>query len=308
MNDSTKYSIVIPVYNSAISLHELCSRITSSMSNYNYEVILVDDGSSDNSWQVVVDLEKQYGSKVIGVRFSRNYGQHSAILCGFSFCSGDYIITMDDDLQHPPEEISKLIKRKDETHADVVYGIYTTKHHSAARNAGSFYVRKSAEVTEGTTGYGSSFRLIKKFIIDKLASNQASSFYYLDEMFYWYTTSFDRVEVEHHPRKHGESGYTFSKLFKMYSDIVFTYSSFPLRLMTYAGFVFSLITFATAMVFIVRRYLYEAPFGFTIMIVTVLFTASVLMFCMGIVGQYLFKIYQSQHNRPLYSIREIRKS
>ncbi len=307
MGEAKKYSIVIPVYNSAESLHELCSRIDVAMSNFAYEIILVDDGSKDESWNVISQLQDSSNGKISGIRFSRNYGQHSALLCGFTFSTGDFVITMDDDLQHPPEEISKLIHKQTETNADVVYGIYITKQHSAARNAGSFYVRKSAEVTGGNTGYGSSFRLIKKFIVDKIAANQASSFYYLDELFYWYTTTFSRVDVEHHPRKFGVSGYSFSKLLKLYGDIVFTYSSFPLRLMTYAGFIFSVFTFSGAAFFAIRKLFFRGHIGFTAVMVTVLFTASVLMFCMGIIGQYLFKIYQSQHSKPLYSIREIKR-
>lgn len=307
MSEAKKYSIVIPVYNSAESLRELCSRIDAAMQNFSYEIILVDDGSKDESWHTITQLQDSSNGKISGIRFSRNYGQHSALLCGFTFSTGDFVITMDDDLQHPPEEISKLIDKQTETNADVVYGIYITKQHSAARNAGSFYVRKSAEVTGGNTGYGSSFRLIKKFIVDKIAANQASSFYYLDELFYWYTTTFARVDVEHHPRKFGVSGYSLSKLLKMYGDIVFTYSSFPLRLMTYAGFIFSLFTFVAAAFFAIKKFFFRGHFGFSALMVTVLFTASVLMFCMGIIGQYLFKIYQSQHSKPLYSIREIKR-
>ena len=307
MEQVLKYSVVVPVYNSAASLRELCSRLEKALGQFNYEIILVDDGSRDESWSIINGLQDTANGKILGVRFSRNYGQHSALLCGFTFCTGDYIVTMDDDLQHPPEEISKLIAKQAETNADVVYGIYISKQHSTARNAGSFYVRKSAEVTGESTGYGSSFRLIKKFIVDRIASNQASTFYYLDELFYWYTTSFARASVEHHPRKFGESGYTFSKLLKLYSDIVFTYSAFPLKLMTYAGFIFSVLTFSAAAFFAVRKLFFRGHFGFTALMVTVLFTASVLMFCMGIIGQYLFRIYQSQHSKPLYSIREIKK-
>lgn len=305
MSNTVTYSIVIPVYKSAASLVELCQGIHAVMQQFTYEIIVVDDGSTDTSWAVIETISVD-NKNVVGIRLSRNYGQHSAILCGFTFCRGEYVITMDDDLQHPPAEIAKLITKQQLTNADVVYGIYLAKQHSFARNAGSFYIRKSSIITEGNKGYGSSFRLIKKTVVDKIVTNQASSFYFLDELLYWYTGSFERVEVIHAPRKYGQSGYSVAKLFKLYTDIVFNYSSFPLRLMTYAGFVFSIITFATAMFFIFRKLFFKGHFGFTALMVTVLFTASVLMFCMGIIGQYLFKIYQSQHAKPLYSIREIK--
>lgn len=307
MNNTPAYSIVVPVYNSSASLAELCARIDTALKSVSYQLVLVDDGSTDNSWEVIDSIAAKNAGKITAIRFTRNYGQHSAILCGFSFCKGDFVVTMDDDLQHPPEEIGKLIDCQQQTNADVVYGIYTSKQHSAARNAGSFYVRKTAEVAEGNTGYGSSFRLIKKIIADKIIETKASSFYYLDEMLYWYTSSFARVEVEHHARKHGESGYTLRKLFSIYTEVVFNYSSFPLRLMTYAGFIFSLITFGSGMFVLVKRFFYRGVFGYAALMIAVLFTASVLMFCMGIIGQYLFKIYQSQHGKPLYSIREIKK-
>ncbi len=307
MSSRLKYSVVVPVFNSSNSLVELCQRIHIALKNFQHQIVLVDDGSADNSWGVINSIAAENPEKITAIRFMRNYGQHSAILCGFSFCDGDFIITIDDDLQHPPEEINKLIARQEQTNADVVYGIYTNKQHSAMRNAGSFYVRKTAVVAEGNPGYGSSFRLIKRVISDKVIETKASSFYYLDEMLYWYTSSFAQVDVVHDVRKHGESGYTLFKLFSMYSDVVFNYSSFPLRLMTYAGFVFSFLTFSSGMFILVKRLFYRGVFGYAALMIVVLFTASVLMFCMGIIGQYLFKIYQSQHGKPMYSIREIKK-
>ena len=214
---------------------------------------------------------------------------------------------MDDDLQHPPEEIIKLIDKQKEEHSDLVYGVYKSKQHSFLRNSGTFFVKKTATIFKGYSGMGSSFRMIKKSIIDKIISNNTQSSFYLDEVFHWYTSSFSYVEVEHHPRKQGTSGYTIFKLIGLYFKIVVNYSASPLKLMTWFGLTFSFISFLLGVRFIFRKLVYHVPLGYTSIIVTILFSASIIMFCLGIIGQYLYKIYQAQQNKPSYSISEILK-
>lgn len=307
MQTNLKYSIVVPVYNSAGSLSELCERIENSLSGINYEIILVDDSSSDNSWNVIQEIKQKSTGKITGIRLSRNFGQHRALFCGFTYCTGDFVITIDDDLQHPPEEIIKLIHKQKEEQSELVYGIYKSKQHSFLRNSGSFFVKKSANLIEGYSGMGSSFRLIKKSITDKIISNNTQSSFYLDEVFYWYTASFSYVDVEHHARKHGKSGYNIFKLLSLYFKIVVNYSASPLKLMTWFGLFFSVFSFLLGVRFIYRKLVYQVPLGYTSIVVTILFSASIIMFCLGIIGQYLYKIYQAQQNKPPYSIREILK-
>lgn len=297
----------MPVYNSAISLTELFERISSTFKGENFEVVLIDDGSRDNSWEVIRELKRKHPDRIISVLLSKNYGQNIALLCGLKHCTGNYIITIDDDLQHPPEEIVKLIDKQKETEADVVYGIYKNKQHSFLRNSGSFFIRKSSSITKGYSGIGSSFRLIKKEIADKIVVNTNTGFFYLDELFYWYTASFSNVDVEHHQRKIGKSGYTFLKLIRLYFNIVINYSATPLKLMIWCGFIVSLFSFILGIKFIYRKLVHEVPLGYTSLIVAILFSASIIMMSIGVIGLYLYRLYQSNQNKPQYLISEILK-
>lgn len=295
-------SIVIPVFNSASTLEELCLSIDQELTQTNYELILVDDGSKDNSWEMIEVMKKRLGDKIIGVRLSKNYGQHNALVCGFTFARGELIVTMDDDLQHPPSEIAKLISKYRETQVDVVYGEYDNKQHGALRNAGGSFARRSSKIALGNFGKGSSFRLIKRSIIDQLIQHKNQANLFIDEILHWYTGRFEMVTVEHHQRKHGQSGYTFGRLVRMYFDTMVNYTAIPLKIMTWIGLASSVVTFALGVRFIFRKFMYDVEPGFTAQIVTILFSTSLLMFCMGIIGQYLHKIYHMQSHRPSYSI------
>jgi glycosyltransferase involved in cell wall biosynthesis len=300
-------SIVVPVYNSSEMLEELHASIQKSLDGkQKFELILVDDGSKDLSWEKIEELKTKFPDHIRGIRLSKNFGQHNALLCGFSFATGDVVLTMDDDLQHPPSEIPKLLEKFDETGADVVYGIYNSKQHNAVRNAGTSFLKAGTKVFVGDNGIGSSFRLMKKTIVNQIVLHKHQAHVFIDEILHWYTAKFSYVAVEHHPRKTGKSGFTFTKLVVMYFDIVINYTALPLKLMTWIGLISSLTTFGLAIRFIYRKFiLHLPPEGFTAIIVTVLFSTSLLMFCMGIIGQYLYKIYHLQSRRPPYSIDTI---
>ncbi len=295
-------SIVIPVFNSESSLEDLCTGIEKHVTGISFEIILVDDGSKDASWKKIEELKQKFGSKLVGVRLSKNFGQHNAIVCGFSFARGSCVLTMDDDLQHPPSEIPKLIEKFKSSDADVVYGIYEVKQHSTLRNAGGSFARKSSKVVVGNFGTGSSFRLMKRSIADHVAYHKNHAHIFIDEILHWYTSRFEQVQVEHHERKIGTSGYTFRRLCGIYFDTIINYTAVPLRIMIWLGLFSSLFTFALGIRFVYRKFMYDVEPGFTAQIVTILFTASLLMFCMGIIGQYLYKIYNLQSRRPSYSI------
>lgn len=300
----TAYSVVVPVYNSASTLVELSKRVHEVMSSQgSFELLLVDDGSADDSWSTLKELKKNHPDTIRIIRLSKNFGQHNAITCGFTLSKGEHVITIDDDLQHPPEEIPKLIARLKETDADVVYGIPKTKRHSAFRVAGSYFTRRSSNMVKGNTE-GSSFRLIRKSVVEQVSSHHNHAMIFIDEILSWYTSLISSVDVEHHARKKGKSGYTNFGLIRLYFDIVINHSAIPLKLMTWIGFLSSVITLLLGLVFIARKFLMKVPIGFTAQIVAILFSASILMMCMGILGQYLYKLFLLQNRKPNFSIRE----
>lgn len=299
-------SIVIPVYNSAETLGELADTLHSELNhNRGYELIFVDDGSRDSSWAELEKIKKKYPEKVTAIRLSRNFGQHNAIVCGFGFAKGDYVLTMDDDLQHPPSEIMKLVAEAESTDADVVYGIPKERKHGAVRVAGSYFVRKSSRYAAGNTGEGSSFRLLKKEIADNISEHRNHSMLFIDEILHWYTGNIVTTDVEHHVRRKGRSGYSFGKLLSLYLDVVINHSAIPLKLMTWIGLISSFVTFSLGILFIYRKLENKIEVsGFAAQIVAILFTASILMLCMGIVGQYMYKLFLLQNRRPPFAINK----
>lgn len=299
-------SIVIPVYNSENTLEELFNRIKATLekTDKSFEVIFCEDHGADKSWNVLMKIKKENPSLVTAVRLNKNYGQHNAIMCGFHFAKGDMIITMDDDLQHPPEEIEKLLLTCDKECSDVVYGVYRKKRHSVARNVGSYSVKKASKLLYQGKGKGSSFRLIKKEIIEKILLHH-QYFIFIDELLLWYTDSIDFVEVEHHKRVKSKSTYTKRKLFSLMSDLVFFYTTAPLKLMVYGGFLVSIISFLIGIRFIIQKIFFDVPLGYTSVIVTVLFSTSIIVFSLGVIGGYLSRIYQVQNKKPPYNIDKV---
>ncbi|MDF2438183.1 MAG: hypothetical protein K0Q95_2559 [Bacteroidota bacterium] len=297
-------SIVIPVFNSKETLNELCEKLHRTLTALDkpYEIILVDDGSKDDSWNEINRIKRTQNYSVSGIKLSKNFGQHNALLCGFAFCKGDAIITMDDDLQHPPEEIPKLVQLYESTNADIVYGLPENKKHSSLRNAGSYFVRTTSDHTNTKVNGGSSFRMIRSSLTKQLIENHRHNFLFIDAVLAWYTGNIEVVTVAHHNRKSGKSGYTFIKLFRTYLDILVNYSAGPLRILTYGGLFLSIVSFAIGLRFIYKKIFHHVPLGYTSLIVCILFSTSLILFCFGIIGQYLYKLYQLQNKRPSYSI------
>lgn len=301
-------SIVIPVYNSSESLLELQERIHATMTGTgkSYELILVDDGSKDTSWKVLNEVKAIGGDNVIAIRLEKNVGQHNAIICGFNFSRGELIITMDDDLQHPPEEIPKLIAQYEKTKPEVVYGIYKTRKHGRMRSAGSYLVQKSAKYfSEHKGDIGSSFRLFTRYLVDKVKSHP-QNFVFIDEIIHWYTGDIDIVQVDHHSRKQGKSTYTIFKLTKLYFSILINFTAWPLRIMTFGGLFASLISFAVGLLYIIKKVFFNVDVeGFTALIVAITFSSSLILMSLGIIGQYLYKIYQHQNGKPPYAVNKV---
>lgn len=300
------YSVVVPVYNSCESLEDLYMRIDKTLNGQkkSFEVIFVDDDSSDASWAKLESLQKTNPDKVTVIRLARNFGQHNATICGIAQASGEFIITLDDDLQNPPEEIAKLISAMENSDADLVYGIYSKKQHSLVRNLGSAAIKASSRRFFRTKGHGSSFRLMKSSI-GKCLLNHQINFIYIDELFNWYTNHIEFVLVDHQKRPFQKSTYTSHSLFSLFSNLVIYYTAIPLRIMVYTGFISAFLSFIVGTMFIYRKIVHDVPLGFTALIVAILFSTSIILLSLGIIGEYLSRIYSVQNHKPPYSIKTL---
>lgn len=302
-----EYSVIVPVFNSEQTLDDLFAEIQGFFTSAGllYEVIFVDDGSTDSSWQILTRLKEKNADIITAVKLSMNFGQHNAVFCGLTFVHGKYVVTMDDDLQVKPAEIKGLISEYEKSEPDLVYGYFEKKKHSWFRNLGSLYIKKSAKLLHNSPGEGSSFRLFTSELANKIL-NHNQNFVFLDELLLWYTNSISFVKVEHHKREKGKSGYSKIKLFRLAINTMFYYTAIPLKLMTYGGFISSVISFLIGLFYIFKKVaLQQPPPGYTSIIVTVLFSTSIIIFSLGIIGEYLSRIYMMQNKKPPYSIKKV---
>ncbi len=300
------YSVVVPVFNSNESLIELFNRLSKVFNELgsSFEVVFVEDCGTDGSWDTIANLKKKHPEHIKAIRLNKNFGQHSATMCGFSFAIGERIITIDDDLQNPPEEIPKLISAYEENNSDITYGIYTKKQHSFARNMLSKGVKKSNKIFHKGTDKGSSFRLLSSRIIQKVLAHNIT-FIFVDEVVQWYTNKISFVAVDHKKREHSKSGYGPVKLFMLAANLTFFYTNIPLKIMIYGGMIISFFSFLLAMKFVVQKMFYDVPLGYTSMIVAILFSTSVIVFSLGVIGSYLSRIQMIQNKKPQFDIDQV---
>ena len=300
------FSIVVPVYNSEKTLEDLYQRIDKFFTNKknSFEVIFVDDGSADKSWEMLSALKKQNPHTITAVKLTQNYGQHNALFCGLTFVKSDWVITIDDDLQTPPEEIEKLLTTQKSTGAELVYGYYEKKEHSFIRNAGSWFVSKIFKNFANTSGKGSSFKLINSSVTEKVISRNYRMFF-LDEILAWHTDNITHVVVNHLPRKEGKSGYTLFKLFKITLKLVVGYTAFPLKIISWFGLLSALICLGFVGYFIYMKYTYGAELGFTSLIVSIFFSTGLILFSLGIIGEYIRRLYIGETGKPSFTVKTV---
>jgi len=302
-----EYSIVVPVFNSEATLKELNDQIHAVFQELkaSFEIIFIEDGSKDNSWKMLTEIKSATPGTVTAIKLAKNFGQHNATFCGLNFAKGKMIITIDDDLQILPEEIKKIIACYQTSDSDLVYGCFQNKKHSLFRNIGSKLVKRSAKFFNDYPGEGSSFRLFSNELAKKILSH-SQNFVFIDELLLWYTDNISFVKVDHRPSLNNHSGYTKTKLFQLTANLVIYYSILPLRLMTWGGFIFSVLSFLAGLFYLVKKFVFHhAAQGYTSIIVTILFSTSIIIFSLGIIGEYLNRIYMVQNKKPPYSVKKI---
>ena len=298
-------SIVIPVYNSEKSLPELFSKLNEILPAIvsEFEVILVNDGSRDKSWQVIEELSKEY-VWLRGICLMRNYGQHNALLCGIRAAQNEVIVTIDDDLQHPPEEMPKLLDKFVEGY-DVVYGAPEKESHSFLRNIASQMTKIILQNAMGadTARHLGAFRVFHTYLREGF-ENYQGTYVSIDVLLTWSTTKFTHVFVKHYPRTFGQSNYTLRKLVSHAFNMITGFSTLPLRFASFMGFLFTLFGFGV-LIYVIVRYIYSGGSvpGFPFLAASIAIFSGAQLFTLGIIGEYLARIYTRTMNRPSYQVR-----
>jgi glycosyltransferase involved in cell wall biosynthesis len=299
-------SVVVPVYNSEGTLRELTTRLDATLAKAcgAFEVILVNDGSRDSSWRVIEELANEF-PWVKGIDLMRNYGQHNALLSGIRTAKYDVIITIDDDLQHPPEEIPKLLDKLGEGY-DAIYGTPEHEQHGLFRDLASQVTKLALQSAMGASiaRSVSAFRVFRAQIRGAFADYQSPNVS-IDVLLTWGTTRFAAVSVRHEPRRQGASNYTFWKLLTHAVNMLTGFSVVPLQFASLLGFGFAL--FGVGVLFyVVGRYFLQggAIPGFPFLASIIAIFSGVQLFALGVVGEYLARMHFRVMRRPPYAVRE----
>ncbi|WP_457619047.1 glycosyltransferase family 2 protein [Lutibacter sp.] len=306
MND-IKLSVIIPVYNGAKTIEALVENLENELaSKFNLELVLVNDGSpSDNSATVCETLthNKEW---IKFIDLSGNFGEHNAVMAGLNYCTGDMAVIIDDDFQNPPSEIIKLVEELNQGY-DVVYSYYQKKQHSFLRNLGSKFNDLIANtlIQKPKKLYLSSFKAINRFVINEIIKYKGP-YPYIDGLILRFTRNYSTVLVKHNAREEGKSGYTIHKLISLWLNMFTNFSILPLRIATILGFVVAILGLLAAIVFILQKLQNPAlPAGWTSIIVTLLMISGVQLFTIGMLGEYLGRLFLKDNGNPQFVVRRI---
>ncbi len=305
-SDVRSISVVVPVYNSEGSLEELVDRLEQVFHSHELdaEIVLVDDGSRDGSWVCIQQLSERRPF-VRGIHLMRNYGQHNALLCGIRAARNGVVITIDDDLQNPPEEIPELLKLVEGGY-DVVYGTPRAEQHGLWRDMASRITKIALQSTMGakTARNVSAFRALRTKLRDAFADYHGS-FVSIDVLLTWATTRFVAVPVRHDPRPYGTSNYTMRKLVTHALNMMTGFSVLPLQVASVVGFALTLFGLCI-LSYVLIRYSIEggsvAGFPFLASLISIFSGAQ--MFALGIMGEYLARMHFRSMEKPAYAVRE----
>lgn len=303
-------SVVVPVYRSERTIAALAERIEKTMveAGLPYELIFVNDGSPDASWPLIQELVSK-NENFTGINFMRNFGQHNALLAGIRHARGAVIVTIDDDLQHLPEEIPRLLAAL-EPGIDVVYGTPRSLQHSVSRNLFSWVIKLVVQKAMGaeTARKVNAFRAFRTQVRDGFQKYE-SPLVNIDVLLTWATTRFKAIEVEHHPRTIGKSNYTLSRLASHAVTMITGFSTLPLRLASVIGISFTMLGVLVLLyVLVVFMTVGRAVPGFAFLASIIAIFSGAQLFALGIIGEYLARIHMRSMDRPAYTIADVVES
>ena len=298
-----KLSVIIPVYNSEKTIQPLVESLQWALSEVCFEIVMVNDGSRDGSEQVCKHLAQLYPNiRFISLR--RNYGEFNAVMCGLNWAYGDYCVMIDDDFQNPPQEILKLIHVAENADNDVVYTYYSKKQHSVSRNLGSKVVNwlTSYLLNKPKSLYLSSFKLIRQDVVREIIKYNGP-YPYIDGLIFRITGNIGTVQVEHLRREEGSSNYTFQKLVSLFLNILFCYSSLPIRLFMPIGI--SLFGLGCLLLgYLTMQWIIGPdPKGWQVVTATLIFIGGIQCTLLSVLGEYIGKSFMAQNGHPQYVIK-----
>lgn len=303
-------SAVIPVYNDQEVLHELIRRLKPALADITarFEIILIDDGSADRSWAVIEELCEAH-PEIVGVKLARNFGQQGAIKAGLDQSSGDYMVIMDSDLQDRPEDIHKLVESLEQNNASMAIAQWESREDSFFKQFVSrlFYVFSSKFTTIKIEPRLGIFRVIRKSVIDELKKFPEKSATPIS-LLYYIGCDYSIVPLERDARAAGTSGYTLRKMLSLTMARLFSFSMFPIRLATYSGLFISFLSFV-AIIFLIYQNVTGSTYpGWTSVMVVILFLFGLNFAFLGIIGEYLGKIFIETKQRPAYVVGQVKRS
>jgi len=309
---SHRLSVLIPVYNSEETIGGLVDSVVSTLSPHIHlqEIILVNDGSADDSHQVILQAVERHPEMIRYIRLYRNFGEHNAVMCGLRYVTGDSVAVIDDDFQNPPSEILLLVQTLLQGY-DVVYSYYERKEHSWFRNFGSKFNDLVATIMldKPRNLYLSSFKVIDRSLVRHIVRYEGP-YPYIDGLILRSTRSIGRRLVQHSKREAGKSGYTLVKLIRLWMNMFTGFSILPLRVATYVGFGMSFLAIVMTLIFIASRFVgpfiiqQEIPPGWASLIVVITLFAGVQLSTLGIIGEYLGRLFLTMNGSPQYLVRD----
>jgi glycosyltransferase involved in cell wall biosynthesis len=300
---ATDISVVVPVYGGSKALPELCRRLDAVMQSagYVYDLVLVDDRGQAEAWIAICAVAAQH-PQVRGLRLSRNFGQHAATICGIAHARGKWIVTMDDDLEHPPEAIPAMLAAGDDDHP-LVYGVFEKRTHAAYRNLSSELMRRMLkrafpDINEDYCSFRAIHAPLAKQL-DRFGLNRP----YIDGMLSWLTSSARSISVTHEQRQHGESTYTMRKLLSHAANIFVTFSYIPLRMATFGGAALAATSFLFLLYVIYGKLSGNITDpGYASLMSVVLFACGIQLLILGVVGEYVGRLMGATFRRPVYVV------
>ncbi|NLF38895.1 glycosyltransferase family 2 protein [bacterium] len=302
----TAVSIVIPVYNSEKTIGPLVRDLAATLGPlYRLEIVLVNDGSRDGSDRACIEAYRAHPDIVRYYSLAKNVGEHNAVMAGLNHAHGRFVVIMDDDFQNPVSEVVKLVDYAAANDVDVVYTYYDRKRHAWWRNLGSRFNDKVANIMLGKPGdlYLSSFKLLDAFLVKEIIKYDLP-FPYIDGLILRTTDRIGRVKVEHHERQEGRSGYTLHKLVHLWMNMFTNFSILPLRAAMGFGFLFSAIGLVVGVQTVIEKMTNpDLPVGWAMVVVLLAVFSGVQLVAIGMIGEYLGRMFLSQNKKPQYTVR-----